>query len=240
VISPLLFVAGLSTTVYSWRGLAAQIGASTGGGLTITLGANFDCDYDAQITIPQFTKITIEGNGAVLDAAQQGRFFYLSSGSTLTLYSLTLQHGHYNGDGGAISNGAYSSPGGTLNVDNIVFNQNTAAGGGGGAIFNFGGTVVVYTAYFSRNQANPRAGGEAVYGGAICNDGILSIVDTNGGASFDSNSASSGGSIFVNQGYTATISGGTSFQNNSANDSGGAIYMFNSTVTVDGSTVFMQ
>jgi predicted outer membrane repeat protein len=160
----------------------------------------------------------------VLDAAQQGRFFYLSSGSTLTLYSLTLQHGHYNGDGGAISNGAYSSPGGTLNVDNIVFNQNTAAGGGGGAIFNFGGTVVVYTAYFSRNQANPRAGGEAVYGGAICNDGILSIVN--------------GGSIFVNQGYTATISGGTSFQNNSANDSGGAIYMFNSTITVDGSTVF--
>jgi hypothetical protein len=37
--------------------------------------------------------VTIHGNGAVLDAAQQGQFFNVNSGATLALDHLTLRNG---------------------------------------------------------------------------------------------------------------------------------------------------
>ena len=49
------------STVYSWRGLAAAIGGSTGV-LNVTLGAKFDSDFDAHINIEKHSQIAIEGN----------------------------------------------------------------------------------------------------------------------------------------------------------------------------------
>ena len=57
------------------------------------LAPDFTCGYDSQITVSAGTNVTIHGNGAVLDAAQQGRFFNVYSGATLALDHLTLQHG---------------------------------------------------------------------------------------------------------------------------------------------------
>ena len=64
----------------------------------MTLAPNFTCDYESEIPIPTGTNVTIHGNGAVLDAAQQGRFFNVSYGATLALDHLTLQHGSVSGD----------------------------------------------------------------------------------------------------------------------------------------------
>jgi hypothetical protein len=50
-------------------------------------------DYASEIPIRAGTNVTIHGNGAVLDAAQKGRFFNVGSGATLALDQLTLQHG---------------------------------------------------------------------------------------------------------------------------------------------------
>ena len=64
----------------------------------MTLAPDFTCDYDSQITISASTNVTIHGNGAVLDAAKQGRFFTVPSGAALALDHVVLQNG-FAGDG---------------------------------------------------------------------------------------------------------------------------------------------
>ena len=65
----------------------------------MTLGPGFTCDYDSQITVSASTNVTIHGNGAVLDAAKQGRFFTVPSGAALALDHVVLQNGFVdNGD----------------------------------------------------------------------------------------------------------------------------------------------
>jgi hypothetical protein len=70
------------------------------GSATFALDADFDgSDCASEIPIRGGgTNVTIHGNGAVLDAAQNGRFFSVSSGATLALDHLTLQHGSVSDD----------------------------------------------------------------------------------------------------------------------------------------------
>ena len=81
----------------TWTGLGKSIeNTPSSGSATFALDVDFDCsDYVdfGEIPIPTGTNVTIHGNGAVLDAAQKGRFFTVSSGGTLALDHLTLQHG---------------------------------------------------------------------------------------------------------------------------------------------------
>jgi hypothetical protein len=46
------------------------------------------------IQLKQGVDVTVLGQGAVLDASNQGRFFNIDSGASLTLKDLTLQHGN--------------------------------------------------------------------------------------------------------------------------------------------------
>ena len=88
----------MGTVVTSWTNLKAAV--SDGGTLAITLASPFQCDYNAQIDVPDNSNITICGNGQVLDASLLGRFFNIpqsASNTSLTLASLTLQHGSING-----------------------------------------------------------------------------------------------------------------------------------------------
>jgi hypothetical protein len=79
--------------VSSWTELKSAIGAAVGP-LSIDLAATFNCNYDSEIYISGSNKIiTINGNGAVLDANTNGRLFYLEAGASLTLRSVTLQNG---------------------------------------------------------------------------------------------------------------------------------------------------
>ena len=65
----------------------------------MTLAPGFTCDYDSQISVSASTNVTIHGNGAVLDAAKQGRFFTVPSGAALALDHVVLQNGFVdNGD----------------------------------------------------------------------------------------------------------------------------------------------
>ena len=51
-------------------------------------------NLDKPLILNNLSHITINGNGAVLDADKKGRFFHLTTSSaTLTLYSVTLQNG---------------------------------------------------------------------------------------------------------------------------------------------------
>ena len=85
----------------SWTALKTAIEIEGGFSGTITLAANFDCDYNSQIYIgaedPQSDlhaqDVTIHANGAVCNAQQEGRFFWVYDGATLTLNGMTLKNG---------------------------------------------------------------------------------------------------------------------------------------------------
>ena len=64
----------------------------------MTLAPDFTCGYDSQITVSAGTNVTIHGNGAVLDAAKQGRFFTVPSGAALALDHVVLQNGFADGE----------------------------------------------------------------------------------------------------------------------------------------------
>jgi hypothetical protein len=84
----------------AWTGLSKSIkNIPSSGSATFALDVDFDCsDYDSEIPIPTGTNVTVHGNGAVLDAAQNGRFFSVYSGGTLALNHLTLQRGSVSHD----------------------------------------------------------------------------------------------------------------------------------------------
>jgi hypothetical protein len=60
----------------------------------ITLAANFNCDYNSQIDIVDGQDVTIHANRAICNAQQEGRFFGVYDGATLTLNGMTLKNGY--------------------------------------------------------------------------------------------------------------------------------------------------
>ena len=76
-------------SVSSWTSLQSGIAGSSSG--TWTLSSSFNSDYNSEIAISG--TVVIQGNGAVLDASTNGRFFNAKSGGSLTLQSLTLKNG---------------------------------------------------------------------------------------------------------------------------------------------------
>jgi hypothetical protein len=60
----------------------------------ITLSQTFAMDgYTSQINVLRAKHISVHCEGAVLDAAQTGRFFYVAEMSSLELHNCTLQNG---------------------------------------------------------------------------------------------------------------------------------------------------
>jgi predicted outer membrane repeat protein len=149
--------------VHSWAQASASIANITSGLTgTVTFAADFDCsDYTAEIVVSG--NVTVRGNGAVCDAGQNGRFFWLNSErSALALDSMTLKNGSAD-VGGAIWNNYLD---GTLAIGNSSFISNTATGYrgiGGGAIYTLG-DLTIASSFFTSNKANPA-------GGAIFRDG---------------------------------------------------------------------
>jgi CSLREA domain-containing protein len=145
--------------------------------------------------------LTIQGAATTLDGNSSYQVLNVTSGATLTLNSLTIQHGNAQTGGGILNSG-------TLVLNSCTVSNNGATSAGGG-IYNNGGTVTATGTTFSSNSA-PNASGGGIYstGG--------SVAITNG--TFSANSAANGGGIFDND--TLTISGG-SFSTNSATGNGG-------------------
>jgi CSLREA domain-containing protein len=123
------------------------------------------------------------------------------------------------GNGGAIAQGQGVGP---ATVINSTFSANQAIGGGGdpsgdgngGAIaaVSFGGTLTVTNCTFSGNQTTAGAGpgGKAV-GGAIDNDGSLSIVAVKGTILSSSTGGNCGGSAVTDVGHNISDDGSCGF-----------------------------
>jgi predicted outer membrane repeat protein len=128
--------------------------------------------------------------------------------ATLTISGSTFTTNHAFADGGAIHN-----DGGTLTVSDTMFTTNTADDYGG-AIDNDDGDVTINASTFTSNSSDG--------GGAIRNDGTLTI---NAGSVFTTNVANNlgwGGAIYNKSGTTLIINA-TSFSGNTAALEGGAI-----------------
>ena len=222
--------------------------------------------------------VTIDGNDRItLSGSNSTRVFFVNGGLTFRLQHITVRDGNSSVGGGAIesagaqvvvesvrllSNHAndqggaiycYVGTGGTLTVDDSLFQDNSSRAGG--AIYNDGCVATISNSTFQSNQAGSGAGG---LGGAVFNaDTATLTVNT---SLFQGNSALDGGGLYVASGATATLNGvtlqangggyggglensGTVTLNNSlvnlntVTGSGGGIWNLGGTVTVQRTTV---
>ena len=128
--------------------------------------------------------LTIIGAGTVstiMDGANTAQVMNIGGGVTVSLSNLTVTKGVGSGGlGGGVSNN-----GGTLNITNSTFANNSTIVGGG--VYNNGGTVNITNSTFANNFC-------AINGGGVYNDGgTLNITNS----TFAYNrSAAGGGSVF--------------------------------------------
>jgi dihydrodipicolinate synthase/N-acetylneuraminate lyase len=79
--------------VASWTEAKTAIeNIASGSSGTVTLAAGFNCGYNGQITVTG--NVTVHGYGAICDAAQAGRFFWVNSGAQLALDAMALKNGY--------------------------------------------------------------------------------------------------------------------------------------------------
>ncbi|WP_166829829.1 beta strand repeat-containing protein [Thalassoroseus pseudoceratinae] len=155
--------------------------------------------------------------------------------------------------GGAI---ALSSTGGGVNITGSTFDSNVAIGGaagsGGGAILNVNAAaapVTIEDSTFTTNLAGDSDDDgmtdQAADGGAILNEGVLTIDAMMGGTTtFTGNSAGRAGGAIENSGSVAVLTlndvdfgGMTPADGNNADVNGGAIHQSgDATVTINGGT----
>ena len=119
--------------ISDWAGLLSQIDSAQH--VTLSLSPHFSMGGYSGNTkqigawlVEQI--VTINGNGAVLDAAKKGQFFYVGPFGSLTLRSMTLKNGYYTDVEG--------NCGGSIHLSN-----------GGGAIQIYAGSVTVDQVHFS-------------------------------------------------------------------------------------------
>lgn len=166
----------------------------------------------------------INGPGAnllIVSGGNTSRIFNISE--PMTINGLTLTNGLSTGTGltGAAGAILYSPvlPSSVLTLNNMAFTSNQAqatVSWGGGAIYNYNGTIQLTNCAFSGNIAT-------LNGGAIYNDGALSITN----CTLTANTATqrAGGAIYNSSG-TVTIKHSTITSNNAANGAGGGIFNY--------------
>ncbi|MGJ8642878.1 MAG: beta strand repeat-containing protein [Luteolibacter sp.] len=164
-------------------------------GLTITLGGtqllvNKDLTIDASAL----------ANGITIDAAGSSRVFEISSGSTVSMDSLTLTGGNATGASPANSGGAIYSDHATLSLTACTLSGNSASGIGGG-INSDGGDGGSATLSLT---ACTLSGNSATHGGGINSAGPRSGSATLSltACTLSGNSANFGGGIY-NAGHTS-------------------------------------
>jgi hypothetical protein len=95
---------GINGDIASWTSLSSSIAAAAGKAVTLTLSTPFDMtgfETGSAINIKTAqTAITIVGNGAVFDAGDKDRFFYVEKDVALVMSNVTFQNG--NADNGGV------------------------------------------------------------------------------------------------------------------------------------------
>jgi hypothetical protein len=212
--------------------------AGTGAGDTIdfalTLPAKIRLTL-GELGITRSVSITGPTTGALALSAAGGSV--IGNDATMSISNLTIQNGRTIGNGGGIYNVSYAH----MTISNCTFTRNKARGaasgsqsGGGGAIFNAGGTMTVTNCTFSGNKTgNVRTfQGDAEGGGAIHNAQGGTMTITN--CTFRNNQAIDGGAIH-NAGGIMTVTNCTISGNKALGGAGIANftpYYPNGTVTV--------
>ena len=183
---------GLADAILAANSDRAQGGCRAGNGAdTITLSRDITLDGG----LPKISsQITIKGGGYTISGDNRYRIFF-NEGGTLTIHNLAMIKGKAENEDGLITNS-----------DGMI--KASTANPIGGAIVNWGGSLVINDSSFSDNSAER--------GGVIYNWGELSISES----SFSGNSADWGGAIY--NGGELVIRD-SSFSGNSAVVSGGAI-----------------
>jgi hypothetical protein len=196
----------------------------------------FACSGDillASMLPPINVSMTLDGSGqnVTLDGNNSVQVLFVNSSAYFTLNALTIAHGNAVnfGPGGGLENN-----GGSVNISNSTFANNSAPDSHGGGLDNFGGSVSITNSTFANNSAGGRGGG------GLFNDvgGTVNISNS----TFANNSAPNGlfgggGGGLYNIGGPVNITNST-FANNSAGGRGGGGFLNNlgGPVTISNST----
>ena len=202
------------------------------------------CDISVQDTLDVAPKstggtLTINANGAILNAGQVRQHFELLSGVDLTLNDIILMDGYVTGTSG----GAITITGGTLTLNNTTFESNNVdpLGTGdddreyGGAIYAEDSTLTVRDSYFYLNNDRNDILGSNVYGGAIALVNSFAEINT---TYFNENRAGQGGAIYVegSASFGDVVITRSTFANNYT--FGGAVLWINAFATLDTNTFY--
>ncbi|MBK8617324.1 MAG: InlB B-repeat-containing protein [Anaerolineales bacterium] len=164
---------------------------------TLTLAKNVTIDGSALAN-----QITISGDTAPANGTGDVRVFYVNSGMTVNLKSLTVTKGYVTGaDGGGLYNN-----GGTVSISNNAFFDNYSDSYGGG-IYD-AGTMTITGSVFKNNNGDSGGGGIAKSGGT------LNIT----------NSTFSGNNTSLNEGGALSKFSGTANITNSTFSGNSAVY----------------
>ena len=197
--------------------------------------------------------LTVDGQGHILDCAENKVYLFKFGTGDVVLKDLTIKNSHNRGSVGQ-AGAIYIGSSAKLTLINCNFDSNTATYGG--AIYNDGGSLSVINCSFTNNNAYSEKGG------AIYSKGEISIINS----SFISNKALvDGGAIYSesendveiigtqfisNEAWGAIITrcfGGAicakgdvmvedcDFSSNKAENYGGAIYSYKSVIVTDSS-----
>jgi len=210
-----------------------------GGDITFKLLAGVD-DILTVSTITVNKSLTIDGantagsgNSVKVWGAGGHRIFHITTaaaGKTIEFKNMRIAEGQ----GAAPGGGGILCEAGTLNVDNVYFNQNAStvypgATDGGGAIHAINTTCTISNSTFHSNTSDNKGGGMYVSSGSTCN-----ITNS----TFNANlSDGLGGGMFSN-GTPLTINGCTFNNNYAAGNGGGAIYSVGSYLSTINSTFY--
>ncbi len=152
--------------------------------ITLTTAGDTSNDGDSAISIPSGVTILDATNAPGVTIAASGlmRIFYVPKGSELELDDVNLSNGFAY---------AYPSPGlgGAIYADGIVYSYNSAFinnetysygtySGGGAVYISPTGALFATQTTFADNAVLAYGGSEPSYGGAIFNQGSLSLVDS--------------------------------------------------------------
>ncbi|MEZ4591601.1 MAG: choice-of-anchor Q domain-containing protein [Chloroflexota bacterium] len=204
-------------------------GSSDAGGTLIVTNSSFSGNQSTANAIPG------GGNG--------GGALYITGGSTATVSGSTFTSNSSVNGGGIHILGANLTVTGSTFTGNVA--NNTAGGGGGGAIYvdgtkNFNGTIDISLSTFTNNQSNQLGGAIFTFpegSGSVLIDQSL----------FEGNSATGAGQGGAIYHQSATSNGplsisNSTFMNNNAHatdgsaSSGGALWLLDAPVTITSST----
>jgi predicted outer membrane repeat protein len=206
--------------IASWQDLRVGIGLAptTTNTEFVISGQSFNASYDGEIHV-EGKNVTVRCDGAILDAASNGRFFTVSQSGGLALDSAILRNGRAR-SGGAI----FVDSGCTLSVINATLSNNTAddPNSGGGAICSKGALSLLGST-FAANTATGWGGGGAI---------LVSFVKPFATArveacAFERNAAGQGGggAIVLGSGAHAVLTDSAFSANHALGLGGGALHL---------------